>query len=145
MQVLTNLYRKEYMQKIRNTIIGNARGKKVLLLFILANGVYLLMLMLTIPVTTADVAAAPTAEAVVAFSDTGQSMIRSRPNSFSSPVMLPPTYQGLHNPCPMTNTRSSSANSWAWASRIASAYVSSRTNILLVIYVFKQFVFVRHR
>ena len=41
------------MQKIRNTIIGNARGKKVLLLFILANGVYLLMLMLTIPVTTA--------------------------------------------------------------------------------------------
>ena len=35
--------------------------------------------------------------------------MRSRPNSSSRPVMLFPTYHGLHRPWPMTNTRGSEA------------------------------------
>src|SRR6266851_7566644 len=50
--------------------------------------------------------AAPMAAAVVAFSETGESMTRSLPNSFSMSWRLVPAYQGLHTPCPMTKTRS---------------------------------------
>src|SRR3990167_374836 len=70
--------------------------------------------------------AAPMAAPVVAFSETGESRIRSRPNSWSRSVMLAPTYHGLQRPCPIIKTLGSDARSCAWASRIAPAYVSVR-------------------
>ena len=40
----------------------------------------------------------PTATPVVPSSDTGESITRSLPNCSSRPVIVLPTYQGLHNP-----------------------------------------------
>jgi len=49
----------------------------------------------------------PTAAPVQADSDTGVSITLCAPNFLSKSVMELPTYQGLHNPCPITNARSS--------------------------------------
>src|SRR5260370_37203740 len=73
--------------------------------------------------------AAPMAAAVVAFSETGESMTRSLPNSFSMSWRLVPAYQGLHTPCPMTKTRGSLASNCAKPSRIACTYVSVRMSM----------------
>ena len=74
-----------------------------------------------ITTTRIPASAAPMAAPVVALSDTGESMTRSRPNSRSRSFMLLPTYHGLHTPCPIAKTSGSSASAWAKPSRMASA------------------------
>jgi len=65
--------------------------------------------------------AAPIAAPVVAFSLTGESRTRSRPNSLSMSFRLVPAYHGLHSPWPRRKTRGSLRRSCACASRMACA------------------------
>src|SRR5258708_4594917 len=75
---------------------------------------------------------APIAAAVVAFYETGESITRSLPNSFSMSWRLVPAYQGLQTPCPMMKTRGSLASNCAKPSRMACAYVSVRMCLALL-------------